>query len=149
MSELVKIMSYLPYRLKMISTNDFVSPLIRELRVDGFQFMINTRKPILRPLSDLSKEINHISYTKQLEPDLENIIPNDLFKKHWWISIREDGHFSTDHGDGTCTGYSYKSAPYDIILLLLEWNFDIFGLIKNGSAIDINTIKELTHQKIN
>ena len=111
------------------------------LKNDTFRIANNgTLKPILRPLSDLTKEIEHISYTKDLEPNLTKIIPEDFFRKHWFLSIREDGHFSTDNGDGTCTGYTYKSASYDIIILLLEWHFDIYGLIKNGLAIDINTL---------
>ena len=34
----------------------------------------------------------------------------------------------------------YKAVKYGIIERLLEWHFDIFGLIEKGLAIDINTL---------
>lgn len=90
-------------------------------------------KPILRPLSDLTKY--------SVEEDISgDITLYDYIKKLWFITIREDGHFSHSNGDGTCTGYSYKSCDYSLIQLLLEHHFDVFGLIEKGLAIDINTL---------
>lgn len=71
--------------------------------------------PILRPLSDLTKEI---------EVNGEKFVPS----KKLGFTDENIGDFHTSF------------APYFIIKLLLEWHFDIFSLIENGLAIDINTI---------
>jgi len=129
--ELKHIVGYLPYGLKMISQNDFVSPVIRKLSVDGFQFMIDTRKPILRPLSDLTKEI---------EVNGEKFVPIHYFNKSHLA-----GYFDLF---GNCfVGFDYgqqelkiEEYPYWIIKKLYEWHFDIHGLIEKGSAINKNTL---------
>ena len=36
--------------------------------------------------------------------------------------------------------YWIESMPYAIVSKLLEWHFDIDGLIEKGLAIDINTL---------
>lgn len=36
--------------------------------------------------------------------------------------------------------YDIKLIRYGDVLKLLEWHFDVFGLIEKGLAIDINTI---------
>lgn len=125
--ELKHIVGYFPYGLKMISQNDFVSPLIRELRVDGFQFMIDTRKPILRPLSDLKK------IASEIDLEFREDLNNDNYK---YLGIVNYSHaFSLD---GKQVGV--LAMPYFFIEKLLENHFDIHGLIEKGLAIDINTI---------
>src|SRR5690606_38177573 len=89
-------------------------------------------KPILRPLSDLTKEIEHNSISIKLEPELESVIPMLLISKHYHYTSREDGHISYHIGDGTCIGSLYYSVPYALIQLLFEWHFDVFGLIDKG-----------------
>jgi hypothetical protein len=117
--ELKHIVGYLPYGLKMISQNDFVSPLIRELRVDGFQFMIETRKPILRPLSDLTKEI---------EIDGKKFTPTKVL--HW-------------NNEGREIFFIYpETTSYSDILKLYEWKFDVHGLIAKGLAVNINILNK-------
>ena len=39
------------------------------------------------------------------------------------------------------SAYLNSRAPYGFVLNLLEWHFDVFGLIEKGLAIDINTLK--------
>jgi len=115
--KLKHIVGYLPYGLKMLSKNDFVTPLIRDLRVDGFQFMIETRKPILRPLSDLTKEI---------EIDGKKFTPINFL--HWNNECRE-------------IFFIYpETTSYSDVQQLYEWHFDVHGLIKADLAIDINTL---------
>lgn len=159
--ELHHISPYLPYGLKFINPeHKHLIPIPMEIisvenfhekgvyvksQIDGdFHYSTWTKNfgymPILRPLSDLAKEIEHISSTIELEPSLQKIKPNELFKKHWHLTIREDGLFSVNNGDGTCTGFKYMSSRYDVLLLLFEWHFDVFGLIEKGLAIDINTL---------
>lgn len=83
---------------------------------------IDQFKPILRPLSDLTKEI---------EVNGEKFVPN----------YNSDFKYFTPYE----LSYFIESIPnglnYNQMQKLLEWHFDIFGLIDNGLAIDINTIK--------
>lgn len=86
----------------------------------------------LRPLSDLSKQIEH---------DGKVFVPQEKIC-HWddhtfWDSKRlcfynEEMDWNFDDG--------VYGLPYWIIETLLEWHFDISDLIKKGLAIDINTI---------
>jgi len=140
---------YIPYGLGIGNKTlkgDLASVYIMEIENKNDKGIMNVLEganqiPLLYPLSALNKEFPHISYTKELEPSLKNIIPNEFFKKHWFTEIREDGHFSTDNGDGSATGYKWRSCRIDIILLLAEWKIDYMGLIKKGLAIDVNTLK--------
>lgn len=76
-------------------------------------------KLLLRPLSDLTKEIEHNG---------EKFVPCEFFV----ISV--ENMLKKSDVDLDC-------IPYNVIKKLLEWNFDIFGLIPHGLAIDINTLK--------
>lgn len=88
---------------------------------------------LLRPLSDLTKEI---------EVNGEKIFPIKWLKQNY-----------TDHKlklEGNCIilsdSYSLEqdilAAPFAIIEKLYEWHFDIHGLIEKGLAIDINTLNK-------
>lgn len=88
--------------------------------------------PILRPLSDLTKEI---------EVNGKKIIPCNLI-------------FPCDYLDNEFDIFSYQYAEalqkeklnccldYNQWNLLFEWHFDVFGLIEKGLAIDINTLPQ-------
>lgn len=102
-------------------------------------FNIEDVKPILRPLSDLAKEIEH---------NVRRFIPIE------WFEIRDDeseNWFSFDHGNinlindlnSISTHQVYHDInflPYAVVQKLIEWHFDVFGLIEKGLAIDINTL---------
>ena len=77
-------------------------------------------KPILRNLSDLTKEIevNGKKFVPAVE--LKLFIQCDI---DWW----------KDYGD-------LKYGQYDMVEKLFEWHFDVFSLIDKGLAIDINTL---------
>lgn len=143
--EQLKIYSaYLPYQLKI---NDPKCPIERELTHKGYWHrsseddtvfvsvdeVIDTNlKPILYDLSYLTKEIEH---------EGENtIILSEYIYNNWFIKIRVDGHFTLDNGDATVTGFTYKSAPYDLIQLLLKFHFNVFGL-REGEYINKATLK--------
>lgn len=91
-------------------------------------------KPILRPLSDLTKEIEQnekrfvpISAILERFGDSESL-ENALL----WLM------------DGS---YPYSKFSYCIIELLISWHFDVFGLIEKGLAIDLNTLgKEASNE---
>ncbi len=89
----------------------------------GLQTHYNTSgfKPILRPLSDLTTEIEHNG---------EKFVPFDKLDQHHNFSVM---HFSDIITDPT-------RYPYTIVEKLFEWHFDVFGLIENNLAIDIKTI---------
>ena len=122
---------YLPYKLRIMygkrncvmimlsgSSNNWI----------GIHSIINRQwnekypiKPILHPLSDLTKEIVHNG---------EPFIPIEEVQMHHDFSI-----LKTDKLEKHPLRY-----PYTVIQKLFEWHFDIFGLIENNLAIDINTL---------
>jgi len=96
--------------------------------------------PILRPLSDITKNItiNEITF-----------IPIKKLNEH--IGFYNSRFIDYDDGESKNTLHFsffdvyFESLEFDKILeiqnKLLEWHFDIYGLIDKGLAIDINTIK--------
>lgn len=96
-------------------------------------------KPILRPLSDLTKEIEHKG---------ERFVPIE------WFEIGDDENTSMeyDHGNiklvktlDSIAKYNIHNdinyLPYGVAQKLIKWHFDVFGLIEKKLAIDINTLK--------
>ena len=77
----------------------------------------NGIKPILRPLSDLTKEIFDLSFSWKTNPNIYSIatIKNRLIT---------------------------NNLTYYDQLFLIELHFDVFGLIDQGLAIDINTLNK-------
>lgn len=73
-------------------------------------------KPILRPLSDLTKEIQIAEYYMTFKSHLKRIYPSETI------------------GLNPAT-WSYRSVEW-----LLGYHFDVFGLIDKELAIDINTL---------
>lgn len=135
--ELKHLAAYLPYKLKCqfvhsgkIGTISNIYTIGEGYNNDDIKISIDFSdgehiwmfKPILRPLSDLTKEI---------EVNGENFVPN----------YNSDFKYFTPYE----LSYFIESIPhglnYNQMQKLLEWHFDIFGLIDNGLAIDINTIK--------
>ena len=140
---------YLPYGLKVCNGADTFEVTAMNNRTVFFKgglLDFNDIKPLLRPLSRLTEEIEHNSISIQLEPSLEKVKPSELIYKHWFYTIRENGHFSYHIGDGTAIGSLYGGVPYSLIELLIEWHFDVFGLIGRGLAlpIDVKEVKTST-----
>ena len=137
--ELKHLAGYLPYGLKLERINykneRFKQLTAYDLCPDG---EIENIKPILRPLSDLIKkiEVNGEKFVPIERLD-NNFRPNSkdlnicMFANELSIDIdTQDYSQCIDLADG-----------FRITQRLLEWHFDIYGLIENGLAIDINTIK--------
>ena len=89
-------------------------------------------KLILRPLSDLTKEIEHNGV---------KFVPIEMLKE-----IRESKHKTMSKqvlffilarlsNPDLPIDYKIKSCHYWIVEKLIEWHFDIFGLIEKGFAI--------------
>lgn len=102
-----------------LGEGDFSGFLIRH----GYTYTSvgNSIKPLLRPLSDLTKLINddekNVKYYRLLstcysESDLRNFMQSPTVQR------------------------------FEDVQILLENHFDVFGLIEKGHAIDLNTIKE-------
>lgn len=141
--ELNHVVGYLPWGLRIVCNTEeeqkleeiYIS-IIKGVHlegiddIDGNNWDLNV-KPILRPLSELTKEI---------EVNGEKFVPIKWLKNNY-----------TDHKlklDGSCIilsdSYSLEQdvlgAPFAIIEKLYEWHFDIHELIEKGLAIDINTL---------
>jgi len=154
--ELKHIAPYLPYGLKVdLSYYDDEEPQIvngipdySNINIDGGkastygariiqEYSIDKIKPILRPLSDLTEEIN---------------IKNDVFIPVEYFEIGDDDS-GTEYDNGNIKTieklidiskyncfHDIHYLPFSLVQQLLEWHFDIYGLIDKKLAIDINTL---------
>ena len=139
--ELKHLAGYLPYGLKAIDertkeirtvtllhfTYDRESVGHNHLLYEGI--LLSNHLPILRPLSDLAKEIEVNRKKFVPKEKLWDEIVYDTDEEYYRILKREWDEIDL-----------IKSAPYRFVQRLQEWHFDIYGLIENGLAIDINTL---------
>lgn len=133
--ELKHLAAYLPYKLQWcFEGEDFSHEVIGfELNTvhllspynDYGRCTIYEGKPILRPLSDLTKEIEHNG---------EILVFSDVYLSNSKIEMLLDQSLCLFNNP-------LNSLDYNSINLLLKYHFDIFGLIDAGLAIDINTLK--------
>lgn len=127
---------YLPYGLNFIfNLNDVHGEYKKENRIkmltcDSMNLCIMIGKPILRPLSDLTKEID--VHGKRFIP-IDIIFPKEDYKKEFDRKVSIVALELQGAIDFSCT-------PFCIVQKLFEWHFDVFGLIDKGLAIDINSI---------
>ena len=130
---------YLPYGLKcqLITENKipFKTEQMTFLGEDWVDFEHNFTgfnfeyiKPILRPLSDLT------------EKECKRLL-NDNLVFNFWYGKDKSGDYIYKEGYTSSIYRSYNGMPYWMIQHLLQWHFDVFGLIDEGLAIDINTLK--------
>lgn len=192
--ELKHIAPYLPYGLKIFTDYDgiqeingmpdlFHASYYCEKTDAGDEPHIEQIKPILRPLSDLTKEIEvngekFVPMIKLLylyetnffhEEELLKCIIFDIDSiiscehKKYELLRREDFivTFKVETSNMGTLVYSFTYDPkirrfayrdetnsrplgvafqYDLFQLLFEWHFDVFGLIEQGLAIDLNTL---------
>lgn len=139
---------YLPYGLKLYHVGYKAKHILdtsikegvydREMSAVTLTAMVNGNeylKPILHPLSDLTKEIEHngekfvpIDY---INGEFRLEIPNKIELQNWVKNISI--HFVLAEWVGI-------EDLYKLFKLLFQWHFDVFGLINKGLAIDINTL---------
>ena len=148
--ELKHLASYLPYKVRFISSMDKpfdrygVQPI---WTLDGVNklfgnyclltegdlkdldaYTISSCKLVLRPLSDLTKEIEHNG---------ERFVPGEYISGRYNTHVGEWFYlFKRDVLD-------INDAPQVVFKKLLEWHFDVFGLIDKGLAIDINNVESI------
>lgn len=146
--ELKHLAPYLPYELKCLTINAGLGEKTRATMVGIQRQMLYLKtdvatitrgfseaKPILRPLSDLTKEIEQISidYNKQFNVPAMR-----------WGSIYIDlKTIASEDKDITKTlkYFLIENMSYWVMQELLKKHFDVFGLIEKGLAIDINTLE--------
>lgn len=136
--ELKHYAAYLPYNVKVQRNN--IEKKIVVLTPSNFDFnLLNNNKLILRPLSDLTKKIEHneekfipierlfspaeYEYFPIIKFSFFNGVLNEIWLQNKKCSISES----------ILTFYDWN--------LLLSWNFDIYNLIENDLAIDINSLQ--------
>lgn len=122
---LKEIASYLPYGLKF--TVNYPDGSIGQnemtiLNIMNFVDETTSGKIILRPLSDLTKEI---TVNGETFVPLVTLYNSDYYRKGMNEVISNVMHLKNQI-------FWYSR--------LFEWHFDVFGLIKKGLAIDINTL---------
>jgi len=146
--ELKHIAPYLPYNVMVqeIRLDQFtkdVSEKIYILHPDDVTLLrlsfdhIKSKKLVLRPPSDLTKEI---------EVNGEKFVPAEKLKEiNSGIDVFLTRDFQTDDLM-ICTNPSDVDLDimwyHLIISKLLEWHFDIFNLIPVGLAIDFNALNQ-------
>ena len=141
--ELKDICGYLPYGLKyqwtnmksvrLISMTDEVDYSSQHSLSTAWEWMVHRQaRPILRPMSDLTKEITHRG---------EKFVPLDV--------LNNRGHFIEFDVAGLLytVGGCMDSDWLMVFDKLNEWMFDYRGLISAGLAIDVNTLPENPYER--
>lgn len=160
----------LPFRLKAISINETVMDYTFTLYGIEFRKGIHIpykSKPVLRHISDLVNEIEHNGKkfmpmlelykivqeeTEELEyneyktafiPEIiasfAHFLTKDLKHGYQFNYLLPQKSFTLVHSD---TREHETISQFELFQKLVEWHFDIAGLIKKGEAIDVNTLNE-------
>lgn len=134
--ELKHLAPYLPYELETDKglLHAICMDNLAKVKLGGeiVKGKIENLRPILRPISDLTKEIEHNG---------EKFFPLKKLK-HLDSPI---GGFHTDRFEIIIKNplkFSIGETNFSIIERILEWHFDAFGLIEKDLAIDINTLEK-------
>jgi len=100
-------------------------------------------KPILRPLSDLTKEIEHngqkfvpMEYLFEFENPY-NKIPKRMKYHYEEVPNRISISHNASSRDTEVLFSEMGANPYWMIQKLFEWHFDVFGLIGKGLALPL------------
>ena len=126
--EIKHLTPYLLFDLKCKIYDDIASLtpiLFAELATKPDYLENRIVKPILRPLSDLVKEI---------EVDGERFAPYENLKSEYKTIL------AFSDAINKIREYRINEVRYGVIQKLIEWHFDVFGLIEKGLALDINTV---------
>jgi hypothetical protein len=117
-------------------------------------------KPILRPLSDLTKSewlevVRLCHFTDDKIKEIKQFTRGLSFNSHCYGVRFDSGNlwYEITHQNGCRFNYSNEkgslpiSKPFELTAYLLKQGFDLFDLIKSGQAIDktnhITTIKAI------
>ena len=165
--ELKHLAAYFPHELQCIidykKVNSYTGKLT-SLRNYGYVVVSQHRswkdasfrrvKPILRPLSDLTKEIEVggemiIPLVELAKIEFEEYRQVDIFEDKAHVVAYEDAAFFEFEFNERSLCFTFTNSVRcgnvcifnpDLVAKLYEWHFDIFGLIKNGLATSKNKI---------
>lgn len=119
-----KFEPYLFYGIKHVRCVDKISCYIDDSKHGDYQnSWIEGVYPILHPLTDLTKPIEHKGEMLTLSEMLE-LAPNGISLNHYILMIQK------------------KYISVMEFMILIEHHFDVAGLIEKGEAIDVNTLPE-------
>ena len=130
----------LAYDLKISFYDDYrdcnIVEKINGMYVDVYSIMSDTYdgnpdkcKILLRPLSDLTKEIEHNG---------EKFVPIDELNN---IGDAECDRYNDYFNEENISDVNWLLEPFIIFQKLIEWKFDLADLISKGEAIDVNTLE--------
>lgn len=142
---------------------DVENRLFKTRDVDGGEdwYSIDQFSPILHPISDLVKPIWHkgkevipiVELVRIAAPDLKKEIKDTyVLNGHCGCNFTNEYYlYSFDYWYENIT-FSLENNDYDgniqevnnqfqLFQMMLEWHFDIAGLIEKGEAIDVNTLE--------
>lgn len=165
--ELKHLAPYLPYGL-MLKINTPIGIFNRKLQLDcGHDFNLHLSecniKPILRPLSDLTKEIEvngekfvpmyklckkqGFSMPDSRECEYEFVSKfNQIatIKMNGWIFryLNDEKSFWLNGTESWSKKHQKSNKQLELFQMLFEWHFDVFGLIEKKLAIDKNTLNQ-------
>lgn len=141
--ELYHLAPYLPYQLRFVSEMDMpydafeknpiwildgVSELFGDYclltRQNRDAYAIHLCKPLLRPLSDLTREIEHKG---------ERFVPVDYLSTYG-----KHGHQMVKTFATSKESWNHYEIEYASLIQLIEWHFDVFGLLDSGLAHPLN-----------
>lgn len=94
-------------------------------------FKMSAFKPYLRPLSDLTKEIEHNG---------EKLVPLRVLLKNANFDLNKLTEDKILDYESVFNDIDFMS--YNDVSSLCSWHFDIFGLIESGLAINYNEINK-------
>ena len=139
--ELKHLAPYLPYDLKcdIFFAQQSMGTCVWRIRIldcfylDKLKNNLEFIQPILLPLSDLTKEI---------EVNGEKFVPIDILsgETYYDYELTKSNKLVEKDEKNIVILKCIDVYPYWIVQKLLQWHFDIFGLIDKGLAIDINTL---------
>lgn len=167
--ELKHLAAYLPYGLTV--TKEDWGKIVKvdadgtTLNHAGINYVLRVQaKPVLRPLSDLTNEIEHngerfvpimemakmyssTNNVKKIEGVASNFHYFKCFytKKDYQVLIinTDCRAWFTYYFDDDKPNYGINIVnEWEVREKLLSWHFDIFGLMEKGLAVDLNTLNE-------
>lgn len=147
--ELKHVAPYLPYRLKVKyddSEDIFeIDPFAHETDYNEMKFPLfhciegmGTARPLLRPLSQLNTQEGYMPF----EDEIRLLYPN------WdaWFGYMFDGEkLCLSILGGNAEDVKPLDFYYDVVQLLYKYHFDLYNLIENNLAIDVNSLKVKTN----
>jgi len=131
--ELAHLAAYLPYGLKVMRGDGIQDRLCGIMFSDDTDYR-NTKETyhnIEHPLANLETHTVEFEDIKPLLRPLSELYSTDGFSLSNMIS---HGYHNTFWSEEK---FSVKHIYYHDLAILLEWHFDVFGLIESGLAIKI------------